>query len=85
MGRTIESICLAFHRTRIKVVPYYQPLIIYVEFKLLSITQEKDPKEITQQSPLYSFMYALKSSEARRQFQVADLVIYIFFCHFYFC
>jgi transcription initiation factor TFIIIB Brf1 subunit/transcription initiation factor TFIIB len=35
---------------------------------LLSITQEKDPKEITQQSPLYSFMYALKSSEARRQY-----------------
>jgi hypothetical protein len=35
---------------------------------LLSITQEKDPKEITQQSASYSFMYALKSSEVRRQY-----------------
>jgi hypothetical protein len=31
---------------------------------LLSITE----KEITQQKPVYSFMYALKSSEARRQY-----------------
>jgi integrase len=38
---------------------------------LISITKENEvQKEITQQqqSPLYSFMYALKSSEARRQY-----------------
>jgi hypothetical protein len=37
---------------------------------LLSITkeQEKDQKGITHRNPLYSFMYALKSSEARRQY-----------------
>jgi hypothetical protein len=37
---------------------------------LLSITkeEEKDQKGITHQNPLYSFMYALKSSEARRQY-----------------
>jgi hypothetical protein len=37
---------------------------------LLSATKENErQKEITQQqNPLYSFMYALKSSEARRQY-----------------
>jgi hypothetical protein len=37
---------------------------------LLSITkeQEKDQKGITHRNPLYSFMYALKSSEAKRQY-----------------
>jgi hypothetical protein len=36
---------------------------------LLSITKEEKGKQgITQQSPLYPFMYALKSSEARRQY-----------------
>jgi hypothetical protein len=44
---------------------------------LQSITEEKNEKEekgiiiiseIKKQSPLYSFMYALKSSEARRQY-----------------
>jgi hypothetical protein len=38
--------------------------------RLLSITKEEQQEEIItlQQSPLYSFMYALKSSEARRQY-----------------
>jgi hypothetical protein len=36
---------------------------------LLSLTEKNEEKQgITQQSPLYSFMYALKSSEARRQY-----------------
>jgi hypothetical protein len=35
---------------------------------LLSITEKEEQKDITQSSPLYSFMYALKSSEARRQY-----------------
>lgn len=38
---------------------------------MLSITEKKEEEEnglVTQQSPLYSFMYALKSSEARRQY-----------------
>ncbi|MFL6317912.1 MAG: hypothetical protein ACJ73C_14405, partial [Nitrososphaeraceae archaeon] len=37
---------------------------------MLSITKEEEQEEISalQQSPLYSFMYALKSSEARRQY-----------------
>jgi hypothetical protein len=35
---------------------------------LQSIVEKKEEKEITLQSPLYSFMYALKSSEARRQY-----------------
>jgi hypothetical protein len=37
---------------------------------LLSITKEKEQQEglVTLQKPLYSFMYALKSSEARRQY-----------------
>jgi hypothetical protein len=33
-----------------------------------SITKEVNEKRIIQQSPLYPFMYALKSSEARRQY-----------------
>jgi hypothetical protein len=37
-----------------------------VVVRLLSITKEENG--ITQQSPLYPFMYALKSSEARRQY-----------------
>ena len=36
--------------------------------RLLSITKEKDGLVTLQQSPLYSFMYALKSSEANRQY-----------------
>jgi hypothetical protein len=37
--------------------------------RLLSITKEKGQDGlVTLQSPLYSFMYALKSSEARRQY-----------------
>jgi hypothetical protein len=35
---------------------------------LLSLTEKKEEKGITQQCPLYSFMYALKSSETRRQY-----------------
>ena len=35
---------------------------------MLSLTEKKEEKDITHQSPLYSFMYALKSSEARRQY-----------------
>jgi hypothetical protein len=39
---------------------------------LLSITKEKEEQEaaviLRQRSPIYSFMYALKSSEARRQY-----------------
>ncbi|HZA62627.1 MAG TPA: hypothetical protein VE573_07130 [Nitrososphaeraceae archaeon] len=35
---------------------------------MLSITKKEEQKDITQSSPLYSFMYALKSSEARRQY-----------------
>jgi hypothetical protein len=35
---------------------------------LLSITKEGDKKRVKQQRPLYPFMYALKSSEARRQY-----------------
>ena len=35
---------------------------------LLSITEKVEEKGITQPSPLYSFMYTLKSSEARRQY-----------------
>jgi hypothetical protein len=39
---------------------------------LLSITKEEEQEQealvTLQQSPLYSFMYALKSSEARRQY-----------------
>ena len=37
---------------------------------MLSITneEERDQKGVTQQNPLYPFMYALKSSEARRQY-----------------
>ncbi|MFL6347774.1 MAG: hypothetical protein ACJ72X_05725, partial [Nitrososphaeraceae archaeon] len=36
--------------------------------RLLSITKEAEGLVTLQQSPLYSFMYALKSSEARRQY-----------------
>jgi hypothetical protein len=38
--------------------------------RLLSITKEQEQEALVtvQQSPLYSFMYALKSSEARRQY-----------------
>jgi hypothetical protein len=39
---------------------------MYSRLDLLPI--QEDQKEITQQSPLYPFMYALKSSEARRQY-----------------
>jgi hypothetical protein len=42
-----------------------------VNSRLLSITKEEEQQEglvTLQQSPLYSFMYALKSSEARRQY-----------------
>ena len=44
--------------------------IIGREGKLVSITneEERDQKGVTQQNPLYQFMYALKSSEARRQY-----------------
>jgi hypothetical protein len=44
--------------------------IIGREVKLVSITneEERDQKGVTQQNPLYQFMYALKSSEARRQY-----------------
>ncbi|HEX5978448.1 MAG TPA: hypothetical protein VFY68_14290, partial [Nitrososphaeraceae archaeon] len=35
---------------------------------MLSITEKVEEKDITQSRPLYSFMYALKSSEARRQY-----------------
>jgi integrase len=37
-------------------------------YRLLSITKEQEEIRALQQSPLYSFMYALKSSEARRQY-----------------
>jgi integrase len=43
---------------------YYHPLLIIYVADLLSITE----KEITRQNPVYSFMYALNSSEARRQY-----------------
>ena len=39
-----------------------------MQFDLLSLTEKKEEKGIAQQCPLYSFMYALKSSEARRQY-----------------
>jgi hypothetical protein len=42
--------------------------LIYHIADLLSITKEEQEKLVTVQSPLYSFMYALKSSEARRQY-----------------
>jgi hypothetical protein len=35
---------------------------------LLSITKEQEEITTPQQSTIYSFMYALKSSEARRQY-----------------
>jgi hypothetical protein len=35
---------------------------------LQSIVEKKEEKEITLQSPIYSFMYSLKSSEAKRQY-----------------
>ena len=35
---------------------------------MLSITEKEEQKDITQPSPLYSFMHALKSSEARIQY-----------------
>jgi hypothetical protein len=66
-----------FHRTRIKFVHLLHPLsILYTLSDLQSIREEnKEAKDvITQQqeqqsqSPVYSFMYALKSSEARRQY-----------------
>ena len=38
-------------------------------YRLLPITKEEEQEAlVTLQSPLYSFMYALKSSEARRQY-----------------
>jgi hypothetical protein len=37
-------------------------------YRLLPITKEEQEALVTLQSPLYSFMYALKSSEARRQY-----------------
>jgi integrase len=43
---------------------YYHPFLIIYVADLLSITE----KEITRQNPVYSFMYALNSSEARRQY-----------------
>jgi hypothetical protein len=44
--------------------------MIYHVAELLSITKEKGQEGLVtlQPSPLYSFMYALKSSEARRQY-----------------
>jgi hypothetical protein len=56
---------------------YHPPSIGYSLSGLQSITKEKNEKEeegiigiseIKKQSPSYSFMYALKSSEARRQY-----------------
>lgn len=38
------------------------------QLELPSITNEKEQKLVVQESPIYSFMYALKSSEARRQY-----------------
>jgi hypothetical protein len=35
---------------------------------LLSTTKEQEAATTLQQSPLYQFIYALKSSEARRQY-----------------
>lgn len=52
---------------------YHPPSYKVCRLDLLSIAkqQNKEHEEITQQrqlSPLYPFMYALKSSEARRQY-----------------
>jgi hypothetical protein len=57
-----------------KLSLYYDPPYYIVRrLELVSIAKEQNEecKEITQQqqsSPLYSFIYALKSSEARRQY-----------------
>jgi hypothetical protein len=66
-----------FHRTRSKVDPLLPPAF-YMTYavRLQSIIKEKYEKEeeigirgeIKKQSPIYSFMYALKSSDARRQY-----------------
>jgi hypothetical protein len=51
---------------------YYRPLSIgYLLEGLQSIIAEKNEEKIgirRKQGPIYSFMYALKSSEARRQY-----------------
>src|SRR5919197_1540607 len=65
---------LPAHRTRVKVVPLLPPVffMIYTLSGMQSIikgkNEEEEGKMGGKQSPIYSFMYALKSSEARRQY-----------------
>lgn len=62
---------VASPRTRAKVVPLLPPTHYSMLSDLQSLTEKKEEEnEITllQRSPLYSFMYALKSSEAKRQY-----------------
>ena len=64
-----------FHRTRVNIVPLLPPDFYYTGVDLTLLIQDSHTRP---SSPMDSFMYVLKSSEARRQYPKRLKLFFVF-------